>query len=149
MLRASREQLTPDRLLIAPHLPGLDLEMLKSGLDLTALEARYRGYWCKTRVTAEIGARMFEGFPGFVPSIDPAPILTDTTESLSEMPRLRDPEDRETAITRMRLVMEDPRQLLSNTVSEFIIDELCAQDLDPGAVRIPGFTSRDFPRAGG
>jgi hypothetical protein len=143
--RASGKSLPPERLLIAAHLPGLEVDELSNKEMVEKLEAVYRGYWCKTRVTADIGAKMFEGFPAFVPNIDAAPIITSATKTLAEMPRLRDPDDRLTAISRLRLVMEDPRQLLSNSVAEFIIDELCVQDMDPSRVRIPGFTNVDFP----
>lgn len=145
--RASGKTLQPERLLISPHAPGLNLDMLKDGADLIELERIYRGLWCKTRVTAEIGAKMFEGFPAFVPDISAAPIITSETTTLSEMPRLKHPDDRLTAIARLRLVMEDPRQLLSNSVSEFVIDELCDKGLDPAAVVIPGFTNVNYPNA--
>lgn len=143
--RASGERFRPENMLIAPHAPGLTLDMINNGADLAELEARYRAMWTRTRVTAEIGGKMFEGFPGFVPEIQAAPIMTTQTRTLSEMPRLRYPDDRLTAIARLRLVMEDPRQLLSNSVSEFIIDELCDKDLDAAAVVIPGFTNVSYP----
>jgi hypothetical protein len=146
--RASGKTLQPELLLISPHAPGLNLDMLKDGADLAELERGYRGLWCKTRVTAELGAKMFEGFPAFVPDISAAPIITSETTTLSEMPRLNHPDDRLTAIARLRLVMEDPRQLLSNSVSEFVIDELCDKALDPSAVVIPGFTNVVYPDAG-
>ncbi|MCX8570753.1 DUF5624 domain-containing protein [Aminobacter sp. MET-1] len=146
--RASGERFRPENMLIAPHAPGLTLDMINSGANLAEIEARYRAMWTRTRVTAEIGGKMFQGFPGFVPDINAAPIMTTDTKTLSEMPRLRYPDDRLTAIARLRLVMEDPRQLLSNSVSEFIIDELCHKDLNPAAVVIPGFTNVSYPARG-
>ena len=143
--RISERRFPPQNMLIAPHVQGLTLDMIRSGADLKGIEARYREQWTRTRVTAEIGGKMFDGFPGFVPDVRPSPILTTGTTTISEMPRLRHPEDRQTAITRLRLVMEDPRQLLSNAVSEFIIDELCDNGLDPAAVTIPCFTATTFP----
>lgn len=144
--KASAETLDPSRLLIAPHAPGLDIKRIQAGERLDALEQGYRRLWCKTRVTAELGGKMFAGFPAFEPSIEAAPIIDADTRTLREMPRLTHPDDRLTAIARLRLVMEDPRQLLSNSVSEFIIDELAAHDLDPSRVIIPGFTNATFPR---
>jgi hypothetical protein len=146
--KASGETLDPSRLLIAPHAPGLDIKRIEAGERLDMLEQGYRRLWCKTRVTAELGAKMFAGFPAFEPSIETAPVIDANTRTLREMPRLTHPDDRLTAITRLRLVMEDPRQLLSNSVSEFIIDELAAHDLDPRRVTIPGFTNASFPRIG-
>ncbi|MDO5641152.1 MAG: DUF5624 domain-containing protein [Paracoccus sp. (in: a-proteobacteria)] len=144
--RASGQTLPPENLLIAPHLPGLDLGLLTKPGELAALEARYRAYWFRTRITADIGARMLEGFPAFQPSIEGKQQIGEGQTTISEMPSLRDPADRFTAITRLRMVMEDPRQLLSNCAAEFVVDELCAHDLDPAKVAIPGFTGRVFPR---
>jgi hypothetical protein len=146
--RASGERFRPEHMLIAPHAPGLALDTIRSEADLSGLEALYRELWCRTRVTAEIGGKMFEGFPAFVPDLGPPPVITSGTSTLSAMPKLRHPDDRLTAIARLRLVMEDPRQLLSNTVSEFVIDDLCAHALDPAAVTIPGFTHVTYPARG-
>lgn len=146
--RASQKTLRPEYLLISPHAPSLNLDMIKSGGDLTDLEKAYRTLWCKTRVTAEIGGKMFDGFPAFVPDIGTAPVITDPAGTLSEMPRLKHPNDRFTAISRLRMVMEDPRQLLSNSVAEFIIDELSEKNLDPGAITIPCFTDTVYPPVG-
>lgn len=92
---------------------------------------------------------MFDGFPAFVPDIGEAPIIADPAGTLSEMPRLKHPNDRYTAIARLRMVMEDPRQLLSNSVAEFIIDELSEKRLDPRAITIPCFTDTVYPPAAG
>lgn len=147
--RASEKRFRPENMLIAPHAPGLTLDMIKSGLDLADIERRYRAMWTRTRVTAEIGGKMFDGFPAFVPDMDGAPIMTTATTTLSDMPRLRYSDDRLTAIARLRLVMEDPRQLLSNSVAEFVIDALSDNDLDPAAVTIPGFTNVTYPKRAG
>ena len=53
--------------------------------------------------------------------------------------------DRVTAITRLRFVMEDPSQLLSNSVAHFIIDQLCQHDNQPAQVVIPGFSNITYP----
>jgi hypothetical protein len=58
---------------------------------------------------------------------------------------LRSPDDRVTAITRLRFVMEDPAQLLSNSVAHYVIDQLCDHDNDPSRVVIPGFTNVSYP----
>lgn len=145
--RASQKALRPDHLLISPHAPSLTLDMIKGGADLGELERAYRALWCKTRVTAEIGGKMFDGFPPFVPDISEAPVIADPAGTLSEMPRLKHPDDRFTAISRLRMVMEDPRQLLSNSVAEFIIDELCDKGFDPAAITIPCFTNVAYPPA--
>ena len=145
--RGSGKMLRPEHLLIAPHAPSLNLEMIKSATDLGALEKSYRTLWCKTQVTAEIGGKMFAGFPAFAPDIGQASVIADATQKLSEMPKLKHPDDRFTAIARLRLVMEDPRQLLSNSVAEYIIDELSDNGLNPENITIPCFTNTTYPPA--
>jgi hypothetical protein len=48
-------------------------------------------------------------------------------------------------ITRMRMVLEDPRQLLSGAVTDFAVDQLIAHDNDPTKVIVPGLTGVDYP----
>jgi hypothetical protein len=45
----------------------------------------------------------------------------------------------------LRFVMEDPRQLLSNAVAQYVIDQLCENGLRPESVVIPGFTNVSYP----
>jgi hypothetical protein len=82
------------------------------------------------------------GISSFSESVDEPPIIEAGTQSLHSMPRLRTPDDRFTAITRLRFVLEDPRQLLSNSVAHFVIDQLCENGYRPGSVVIPSRTSR-------
>jgi hypothetical protein len=92
---------------------------------------------------------MFAGFPAFEPATSPAPTLSSTGSMVfNEMPALRSPDDRFTAITRLRFVMEDPGQLLANSVAPYIIDQLCANGNRPADVVIPGFTNVAYPARG-
>jgi hypothetical protein len=61
------------------------------------------------------------------------------------MPPLRFPDDRFTAIARLRMVMEDPGQLLANSVASYIINQLCECGNRPELVFIPGFTKVVYP----
>jgi len=88
---------------------------------------------------------MFAGFPSFSAGVDEPPVIDANTQTLSAMPRLRTPDDRFTAITRLRFVMEDPRQLLSNSVAHYVIDQLCENGYRPELVVIPGFTNVAYP----
>jgi len=83
--------------------------------------------------------------PRFRKSIEEPPVIDSATKTLHAMPKLRSPDDRQTAITRLRFVMEDPTQLLSNSVAHFVIDQLCDHDNRPEAVVIPGFTNMTYP----
>jgi hypothetical protein len=89
---------------------------------------------------------MYEGYPAYRPVINSAPIVDETTQSVSELPAVHSSDDRRAIITRLRLVMEDPGQQLANAAAQYIIDQLCAADNRPQAVVIPGFTNTTYPR---
>jgi hypothetical protein len=143
--RASDRQLPAENLHIAPHGPSLDVTELAKPGRAAEIEAQYRDIFGQLRSNIDLAAKMFEGFPAFARSIDEPPVIEPTTRSLQAMPRLRSPDDRVTAITRLRFVMEDPSQLLSNSVAHYIIDQLCDHDNRPGAVVVPGFTNTTYP----
>jgi hypothetical protein len=145
--QASRQMMPVENLLIAPHLPGIDMQALRAGENQSRLEADYRLFWSKTKVTAEMGAKMFPSFPAFVPDIGAKAQIDSAAATRSDMPQLRHSDDRHTAIARLKRVMEDPRQLLSNSVSQFIIDSLCQNDNQPGSVIVPCFTNTSHPAA--
>jgi hypothetical protein len=110
------------------------------------LEAQYRQIWYSTRVTVEIGRAMFEGYPAYRPVIDSAPVVDDATRWMGQLPTVRSADDRRGSITRLRFVMEDPAQQLSNATAHYIIDQLCATDNRPADVVIPGFTHVIYPK---
>src|ERR1700720_3802472 len=114
--------------------------------QLRKLSAEFREIWNGTRATVELARSMFEGFPAFETSVRPAPTVDAAGRMvISEMPRLRSPDDRFTAITRLRLVMEDPQQLLANSVASYMIDQLSEHGNRPAEVFIPGFTNVAYP----
>ncbi|VVD97549.1 hypothetical protein PIN31115_01928 [Pandoraea iniqua] len=133
--RASGEQLSPERLLVAPHAPGFSVANLGTADDLKSLEAGYRELWHNTRASIEVARKMFPEAPGFsfAPSPDEA------------MPPLVDAQDRKVMAARLRRIMEDPAQLLSNCVADYIVDELARCDNDPSRAVIPGFTHVNYP----
>ena len=143
--RASHETLPADRVYVAPHAPGLMLSDLRSDGERAALEAKYRQLWFSTRVTVEVGREMFKGYPAFEPAVNVAPTVNEGTHSLSEMPAIRSLQDRRGLITRLRFVMEDPAQQLSNAVAHYILDQMREDSVDPGAVFVPGFTDVEYP----
>jgi hypothetical protein len=147
--RASREALSRERVYIAAHAPPLVLEALHSDAERAALEAQYRQIWFSSRVTVEVGRQMFAGYPAFQPSVNTAPTLDENTRHLSEMPAIRSLQDRRALITRLRFVMEDPGQQLSNAVAHYILDQMTEDPIDPRAVFVPGFTEIAYPRRKG
>jgi hypothetical protein len=112
-----------------------------------ALEQTYRQIWSGTRISVEVGREMFAGYPAFRPDLSRgAAAIDEHTRWVSEQPAVTSADDRRAFITRMRLVMEDPAQLVSNAPAHYIIDQLCAHGNDPGAVIIPGFTNVPYPQ---
>ncbi|MFM0046462.1 DUF5624 domain-containing protein [Paraburkholderia sediminicola] len=145
LFKASREQLPVENVQIAPHGPSMSLEDIGNQARIDELEQQFRNLFLHIRANIDLSRLMFEGFPSFKKSIEEPPVIEPGTSSLSAMPRLRSTDDRLTAITRLRFVMEDPTQLLSNSVAHFIIDQLCDHDNNPAAVVIPGFTNVTYP----
>jgi hypothetical protein len=147
--RASGQQLSPERLYIAPHAPSLILADIQNEEQLRQLSAQFREIWNNTRASVEMARTMFDGFPSFEMAMRTPPTIPLTATSvLHEMPSLRSPDDRFTAIARLRVVMEDPGQLLANSVASYVVDQLCACDNRPGDVVIPGFTHVNYPKRG-
>ena len=145
--KASNEQLSPERVFIAPHAPSFVLSDIRDAEHLRKLSAEFRDIWTNTRASIELARSMFEGYPAYEGSAVAVPGTLETDgASMREMPALRSPDDRHTAIARLRLVMEDPRQLLANSVASYVIDQLCAASNDPAKVFIPGFTNVKYPR---
>ena len=126
--RASGERLIQERLLIAPHAPALVLSDLEDADRRAAIEAQFREIWFSCRASVEIGRLMYEGYPAFRPVTDGGPVLDAATQTISEIPVVRSPDDRRAIITRLRFVMEDPGQQLANAAAQYIVDQLCAAD---------------------
>jgi hypothetical protein len=146
--QASERRISPENVQITPHGPSLALPDLQDSLRVAETERQVREVFLHLRANIDLARVMFEGYPAFVKNIEEPPVLEATTKSLHAMPRLRSPDDRLTAITRLRFVMEDPTQLLSNSVAHFVIDQLCEHDNRPEFVVIPGFSSVSYPASG-
>jgi hypothetical protein len=143
--QSSGRRLSPERLYIAPHAPSFVLADLGDEAHLAALEREFRQIWLNTRASVELGRAMFDGYPAFHPMIDTAPVVDAATQAIQELPTVRSPEDRRAIITRLRFVMEDPAQLISNAAAHYVIDQLCACGNRPSEVVIPGFTNTTYP----
>jgi hypothetical protein len=145
--KASGERLAPERVYIAPHAPSFTLADIQNDEHLARLNLEFRDIWNNTRASADLARAMFEGFPAFEPTTGVAFSASGTGRlTLHEMPPLRSASDRFTAITRLRFVMEDPTQLLANSVAPYIIDQLCESGNRPGEVLIPGFANVEYPK---
>jgi hypothetical protein len=146
--QASQRRISPENVQITPHGPSLALSDLHDPARVEAIERQVREVFLQLRANIDLARLMFDGYPAFVKNIEESPVVEARTKSLHAMPRLRSPDDRLTAITRLRFVMEDPTQLLSNSVAHFVIDQLCEHNNQPGLVVIPGFSTVSYPTRG-
>src|SRR6202008_1771799 len=78
-----------------------------------AQEAPMRQLWWYTRAMSDLGPLMYEGYPRFSPGAAARPMLSAQTSEVAEMPAISGPDDWRALNTRMRVILEDPRQLLA------------------------------------
>jgi len=134
--RSTDRVLPQERVYVAPHVAGFAIDELPDPAGLSRLEQDYRKVWCKTRASVEVSRLMFAGYPGY--EFSPS--------SVQGMPPVRSVDDREHCVARMRRIMEDAQQLISNCVSDYIVDELEKTGNQPSKVQIPGFTNIDYSK---
>jgi Domain of unknown function (DUF5624) len=147
-------RLAPDRVFIAPHAPVLPPHD-PAGNDTSAaadLESGYRRLWAGLRATADLAGGMFDGYPRFEvpavgqPVLDPSMSFDPSAAVVHGKPAVRGPDDWLALVTRLRVVMEDPAQLLSGAVTDYASAELVAHGNDPAAVTVPGLDGEPYPR---
>ena len=144
----SRGRLAPERVFIAPHapvFPPYDPAEADSS-PAKALEAGYRRLWTGLRATSDLAGGMFEGYPRFAALPAQQPAVGPDTASVHAKPALKGPDDWLALVTRLRVVMEDPTQLLSGAVTDYASSELVAHANDPSAVIVPGLDGEPYPR---
>jgi hypothetical protein len=140
--------LAPERVFIAPHAPVFPPhDPAGDGTAAAAgLEPGYRRLWAGLRATSELAGGMFDGYPGFaVPAVEQCVIGPGTT-AVGGKPAVRGPDDWLALVTRLRVVMEDPAQLLSGAVTDYASAELVQHGNDPSAVIVPGLDGEPYPR---
>lgn len=142
---AARGRLPHARLLIAPHAPVFPMYD-GSNLDrVAALEQDYRQLWSQVVATAQLGALMFDGYPAYAPARRTETTPSAGTATVSEMPTVGSAQDWFALTTRLRIVLEDPRQLLSGAVTDVASAQLIAHDNDPAAITVPGLDDEPYP----
>jgi Domain of unknown function (DUF5624) len=146
---AARGRMAPGRLFIAPHAPVFPAFDGATASAVGALEQEYRRLWASLHATSDLGARMFEGYPRF--EARPPEHVTVGAHSVSvhEKPAVDGPDDWFTLTTRLRVVMEDPRQLLSGAVTDYASSQLVRNGNDPSAVTVPGLDAEPYPHTCG
>jgi hypothetical protein len=142
---ASRGRLPAERLLIAPHAPVFPQFDGADVAPVAELEGGYREMWSTLAAISRLGAYMFDTYPGFRAPTGNGGYVEADSAWVHEKPALRGPHDWLGLITRLRVVMEDPRQLLSGAVTDYVSRELAEHDNDPLAVTVPGLDGEPYP----
>jgi hypothetical protein len=145
ILTASRGRLDEGRLLIAPHAPVFAPYDGSDVSGAAALEDDYRSLWSRVIATTELGGEMFAGHPRFAPLSQHDLVLTPGTTEVHEMPAVSGPDDWAALVTRLRVVLEDPRQLLSGAVTDYASEQLVKHDNRPQDVVVPGLDHEPYP----
>jgi hypothetical protein len=104
-----------------------------------------RDIWYQTRASIELGETMFAGYPRFASGEAPAPDLDEGLTEVTEMPLVHSPRDMRALVTRMRVVLEDSRQMVSSAVIDYAVEQLVATGNDPGRVVVPGLDGVAYP----
>ncbi|MEH2470917.1 hypothetical protein V1281_007895 [Nitrobacteraceae bacterium AZCC 2161] len=145
ILGASNQKLSLERMYIAPHAKSFTVKD-PSDLDaVRAVEQPLRSLWFYTRAISNLAPTMFEGYPRYAPGSYVPPVIGKDTKELSEMPRIFGPDDMLTMTTRLRLVIEDPRQLLSGCVTDYAVEQLRLNGNNPFTVVVPGLDRYAYP----
>ena len=145
ILGASGGRLPSDRLYIAPHAAAFKYDPAEGTASLKKYEPVMRELWAYTRGTAELGPVMFSGHPGYESSTQGKPVITEGTKTLPEMPDIMGLDDMFSMVARLRLVMEDARQLLSGCLADIAVKELHRTGNDPQQVVVPGLSGYHYP----
>jgi hypothetical protein len=145
ILGASRYKLAVDRIYIAPHAPPFNVTHPVNLDEVRAQEHGMRKLWWYTRAMSDLGPLMYDGYPRFSPGAATRPTLTADTTQVSEMPAIEGPDDWRALNTRLRVIMEDPRQLLAGCVVDYAIDALQRSGNDPTKVVVPGLDATHYP----
>jgi len=145
----ARGRMARDRLFIAPHAPVFETYDGTNLAAVAALEGEYRRLWASLRATSDLGGQMFEGYPRFEARGGERVRVGADSESVHEKPAVDGPGDWFALTTRLRVVMEDPRQLLSGAVTDYAATLLVQNDNDPSAVTVPGLDGEPYPHLNG
>jgi hypothetical protein len=142
---ASRDRLPLERLLIAPHAPVFPMYDGTNLDAVAALEGTYRRMWSSLEAMSALGARMFGAYPRFRPRPSVNGSIGPGTAWVHEKPAVRGPDDWFALTTRLRVVLEDPRQLLSGAVTDYASRQLAENGNDPMAITVPGLDGEPYP----
>lgn len=146
IIYASQLQLPPERLFITPHALTFTLTDPVDWEALNQLEPQFRSIWSNLRAVTDLGPIMFEGYPRYKPqSAFSRPVLEDDATELSEMPSIKGPDDMRSLTTRLRILMEDPRQQLAGAAADYAAYQLYQSGSDLSRIVVPGLDGCSYP----
>ena len=143
---ASRGRLAVPNLLIAPHAPVFPPFDGTNLSAIAATEQGYREFWSQIVAMADLAGEMFSRYPAFVPRRATGVSVTRDMQTVESMPRIDAPDDWFALTTRLRVVLEDPQQVLSAAVTDYAARQLVENDNDPRAVTVPGLDGEPYPQ---
>ncbi|WP_137843349.1 DUF5624 domain-containing protein [Microbacterium sp. 2FI] len=141
----SGDRLPLSRVFVAPTMSGFESPANGDLSSVIAAEGSIRWQVARVMSSTEIAPLMYEGYPTFVEPPLLGPELTSGIDHVSEFPPVRHERDWDTMITRLRLTLEDPRQLLAAGVTDFVTQRLVAAANDPRKVVVPGIDTDVYP----
>jgi pimeloyl-ACP methyl ester carboxylesterase len=144
ILQSSNLELPVERIYIAPHGPTMTMTDQNDIEAMRKYETPCRSLWNKLYAIQSLGETMFAGYPRYKPQLSSRPMVTEETTQLSEMPQIRGPDDWLSLTTRMRLVLEDARQLLSGCVTDYAAEQIRLANNEPLKVVVPGLDDFDY-----
>ena len=141
----SGDRLQLSRVFVAPTMTGFPTPTDGDLADIAASEGALRWQIARVMSSTEIAPLMYEDYPTFVEPPLLGPELVPGAVDVSEFPPVRHERDWDTMITRLRLTLEDPRQLLAAGVTDFVTQRLIAAGNEPREVLIPGLDTESYP----
>lgn len=143
---ASRYRLPLERLYIAPHAPPFNVSRPIDLEQIRAQEQPMRKLWWYTRAMSDLGPMMYQGYPKYAPRKSAGIVLDENTAEVSDMPSIGGPDDWRAFNTRLRVILEDPRQLLAGAVVDYVADLLQGNGNQPERLVVPGLDNVDYPK---
>ncbi|CAG9989312.1 unnamed protein product [Clonostachys byssicola] len=146
MFLKSQPELTPDRIYIAPHgtVPNTTDRSVE---HLRSYETELRRLWAATRGYVDLSGKMFEGYPAYSVAMSTLPVVNWTTPSVSELPAISGPDDWLALTTSIRVTLEDPRQPLSGSITDYATQTIFEAGWDLTKIVVPGLDNVDYKTA--
>ncbi|UKZ55840.1 hypothetical protein TrVGV298_009664 [Trichoderma virens] len=144
LLESSDLDLPLERLYIAPHGAVPKIQAPVTPDSLRVHEHGFRLLWNAMTGMTHLGETMFAQYPAYALENNMRPEINASTLTVSELPKILSPDDWFAMNTRMRVVVEDARQLLSGCVTDYAAKQLRIARDDLTKVVVPGLDGVDY-----